>query len=56
MAVKVPTIDTGIATAGISVARRLPRNTKMTMITSPKAMASEIATSRIESLMNREES
>ena len=38
IAANVPTSDTGIAAAGISVARQLPRNTNTTSTTSPTAM------------------
>ena len=44
-----PITLTGTAIAGIRVARRLPRNRKTTMTTSPKAMTSVISTSWIVS-------
>ncbi len=56
MTVNVPMIEIGIAIAGISVARKLPRNTKITKITSTKATSSEITTSWIESSMKIDES
>ena len=49
-------IDTGIATAGISVARSEPRNTKITTNTRSTATSSDTTTSWIESSMNVEES
>ena len=49
-------IETGIATAGMSVARSEPRNTKITMNTSSTAMNSDTTTSWIESSMKVAES
>jgi hypothetical protein len=47
-------IDTGIVTAGISVARMLPRNTKMTTSTMDMVSASATTTFFIDSRMNTE--
>jgi hypothetical protein len=49
---KEPMTLTGTAIGGMRVARRLPRNTKTTITTSTKAMASVISTSRIVSRTN----
>jgi hypothetical protein len=38
MTAKVPTIETGTATSGMSVVRSLPRNRNTTSATSAKAM------------------
>ncbi len=56
MAVNVPMIETGIATAGMSVARSEPRKMKITMNTSSTATRSETTTSWIESSMKVEPS
>ena len=45
---KVPMMDTGIATAGMSVERTLPRKTQMSTTTSAKAMPSVSQTSLME--------
>jgi len=51
MTPKLPTSDTGTATAGISVARRLRRNTSTTAMTSTMAIASASPTSRSDARM-----
>ncbi len=53
---KVPTIDTGTATSGISVVRHLPRNKNTTTPTSTTAMPSVRITSLIVSVTNTVES
>ena len=52
MAAKVPTIATGTAMSGISVARQLCRNNSTTSATSTIASRSVLTTSRIDSVMN----
>ena len=47
---KVPISDTGTAMIGISVARRLPRNTNTTIATSTKASSRVLITSPIVSV------
>ena len=49
---KVPTRLTGIATIGMMVARRLPRNTNTTATTSAKAISSVFSTSSIVEATN----
>jgi hypothetical protein len=49
-------IDTGIATAGMIVARNVARNRKMTRITSPAVMSNVSCASRIERLTNTDPS
>ncbi len=49
---KVPTIDTGTASTGISVARRLCRNTNTTITTSTTASKNVCTTSVIEARVN----
>ncbi len=56
MTPKVPISDTGTATLGIRVARRLRRNRKTTPITSRIEMQRVISTSRTEERMVRVES
>src|SRR5689334_18577003 len=45
---KVPTIDTGIASTGISVERRFCKNRKTTTATSPSVISSVFTTSCID--------
>ena len=54
--IKLPTKATGTVTAGISVARMLPKNKNITKTTKPIEMASVLYTSLIDSLMNTDES
>ena len=49
---KVPTIDTGTASTGISVARRLCRNTNTTITTSTSASKNVWTTSEIDARVN----
>ena len=51
IAAKVPTIATGTATSGISVARQFWRNSSTTSPTSRIASRSVLTTSRIDSVM-----
>ena len=51
MTPKVPASETGIATAGIRVARQLRRNSSTTRMTSPMAMARARCTSRSDARM-----
>ncbi len=53
---KAPITDTGIVTAGIRVARRLPRNAKITRITRVMDRPRVISTSRMEARINRDSS
>ena len=48
MMIPAPISDSGIVTTGISTARRLPRNRKITPITMTTAAASVNLTSSIE--------
>ena len=52
MTVAEASSDTGIVTAGISVARQVPRNTKITTSTTISVSISTFATLRIDSTMN----
>ena len=52
MPMKVPTIDTGTASTGISVARRLCRNTNTTSTTSTTASKNVCTTSVIDARVN----
>ena len=52
MPMKVPTIDTGTAITGISVARRLCRNTNTTITTSTSASKKVWTTSEMEARVN----
>jgi len=54
--VAAPTIETGMASTGMIVARRLLRNTRMTSTTSATAISRVSFTSWIDSLMNSDES
>ena len=56
MTAKVPMIDTGTATSGMSVVRSLPRNRKTTIATSTKAMTSVWMTSSMVEVTNTVES
>ena len=56
MTIPAPISDKGIVTTGISTARKLPRNRKITTTTMTTAWASENLTSSIEAWMNRVES
>lgn len=56
MMVKVPISDTGIATLGISAARRLPRNPSTTSTTRPAASSSVTCASRSVARMTGERS
>ena len=53
---KVPTTATGMATMGISMARKLFRNSSTVRITRPRAMRKVLRTSRIDSSMKIAES
>ena len=53
---KVPRMDTGTVSSGISVARQFCRNTNTTKITSPMAMNSVTTTSRMAARTNSVES
>ena len=48
MIIPAPTSDSGIVTIGISTARKLPRNRKITMTTMTTAEPSEDLTSSID--------
>ena len=52
MTAKVPTMATGTATSGMSVARQFCRNTSTTMATRIIASRSVLPTSTIDSWMN----
>ena len=56
MTAKVPMIDTGTATSGISVVRHLPRNKNTTTATRTIAVTSVRITSLIVSVTNTVES
>ena len=56
MTPKVPTIDSGTATAGMIVAERLRRKTKITSTTRAMASTSVSCTSRTDSRMASERS
>ena len=56
MIMPAPTSDRGIVTIGISTARKLPRNRKMTTTTMTTACPSVICTSSIEAWIKRVES
>ena len=54
--IKAPITDTGMVTAGIRVARRLPRKAKITAITSTTEIPRVISTSRMDARINRDSS
>jgi hypothetical protein len=56
MTMPAPTNDSGIVTTGISTARKLPRNRKITTTTISTASPKVILTSSIEAWMKRVES